>query len=161
MCLSFSSHFSSPIFINFLIELECWNVWCGSGGLTHPKSQMSSPIFKRFLIELYCWNFRWGLKSPFCMRLFRIFIINHPSPLSLPNVKFFIYCVMYMKFETQHFKMFTNNNWDIIVSVSGIFWIFIIHGKNNNLVNISMESRINSQHFLNRFSFSKKTALSG
>ena len=34
-----------------------------------------------------------------------------PSP-PLKNVKFFIYGAIWLKFETQHFHMFTDNNGD-------------------------------------------------
>ena len=35
-----------------------------------------------------------------------------PSPLKPTMVKFFIYCAVLMKFETQHIHMLTNNNLD-------------------------------------------------
>ena len=35
---------------------------------------------------------------------------GRPLPPLLKNVKFFIYGAIMLKFETQHFHMFTNNN---------------------------------------------------
>ena len=38
-------------------------------------------------------------------------LTSHPTPL-LKKVKFFIYCAIVIKFETQHFHMFTKTNWN-------------------------------------------------
>ena len=106
------------------------NIEVSMGFLKSPKLDLEclsshisvTPIFKHILIELECWNFRWGLGAPFCLRLFRFYSntvpLLHSGPPNFfcppppPRVKFFIYCVILMKFET-HFHMFTNNNGDI------------------------------------------------
>ena len=41
-------------------------------------------------------------------------LLGAPPPTQplLKKVKFFIYCAILIKFETQYFHMFTKNNWD-------------------------------------------------
>ena len=37
----------------------------------------------------------------------------YPPPLPPPKVKFFIHVAISLKFEAEHFHMFTNNNSDL------------------------------------------------
>ena len=62
--------------------------------------------------------------TTFLNEAFRFFAIEFPCPPQEPpknpptpkkkekKIKFFIYYMILMKFETQHFYMLTNNNWD-------------------------------------------------
>ena len=61
-----------------------------------------------------------GLDQQYLWGLFE-FLKSGPSAvlgaprknLGPPKVNFFIYCPILIKFEKQHFHMFTNDNWDI------------------------------------------------
>ena len=46
-------------------------------------------------------------------KLLSIFLKSGPScPINPPKFKFFIYCMILLKFEIQYFHIFTNNNGD-------------------------------------------------
>ena len=59
----------------------------------------------------FWWNLRHNIFicSPI---IIEIEIYDKGPPSLLKKVKFFIYWPILMKFETQHFHMFTTNNWD-------------------------------------------------
>ena len=61
------------------------------------------PIHRFFFLILYCFSRH---TRTYC---------NNPGPpkeFGPPKVKFFIYCLILMKFEMQPFHMLTNNSWD-------------------------------------------------
>ena len=119
--LSFSSHFSSPVFqtLSNWARVLKFSVWVGTtvlnevysiffnwlpypsrGVITPIKIQSVPPIFKHFLFELECWIF-------LCTMGFYEFLKSsypfpHPplSPLNFPKVKFIIYCAIFIEFET-------------------------------------------------------------
>ena len=109
--------------------IRCWN----AGGVMFLIHQSGEPlplyipcmyilhicmynIYMYVYIPLYaCIIYVWDM-SPY-IYIYMWHMVMHRPPLPrgllpspLKKVKFFSYCAILMKFETQHFHMFTNNN---------------------------------------------------
>ena len=62
-------------------------------------------------------------------------------PLPPQEVKFFTYGVILLKFETQHFHMFTNGNFFIYIAILMKFGIEQFYVYNNNNLDYNFEMK--------------------
>ena len=87
------------------------NLWIGAPLSPGGPSPSTSKKSNSSLIGRFWWNLKHNIFicSPI---IIEIEIYDKGPPSLLKKVKFFIYWPILMKFETQHFHMFTTNNWD-------------------------------------------------
>ena len=62
------------------------------------------------MLKFSVWVGTTVLYETFFLQIFEIRAPLTPCSLNPPKVKFFISCVILLKFETEHFHMLTNNN---------------------------------------------------